>query len=164
MALPAPARGFRAGVLSLLYSGDDQSASSFLEAFCLFRRAPSVPALRLCALRSAPLRVASRRVAPRRAALPFRIFLPAFLVSFAFLVQPIYLSLSPTAASACPMRRQDSAIATRPPVKHGQISRFLHDIVISRTTPPGVEWHATSDSRPVSCQPSRETLNIAFYS
>lgn len=76
VALPAPARGFRAGVLSLLYSGGDQSASSFLEAFCLFRRAPSVPALRLCALRSAPL-----RAAPRRAAVPNFSF-PAFLVPF----------------------------------------------------------------------------------
>lgn len=47
VALPAPARGFRAGVLSLLYSGD-QSASSFLEAFCLFRHLPSP--LRLYAL------------------------------------------------------------------------------------------------------------------
>lgn len=55
--------------------------------------AARLPSPRYGFARSAPLRFASRRVAPRRAALPFRIFLPAFLVSFAFLGRPS-LSLS----------------------------------------------------------------------
>lgn len=111
VALPAPARGFRAGsVLSLLYSGGDQSASSFLEAFCLFRRrvAPRcLPSPRFGFARSAPLcsaprraalrRAASRRTVPHRSAQlhPLRIFLPRS--SLLVLVLPpcfLFLSLS----------------------------------------------------------------------
>lgn len=98
VALPASARGFRAGVLSLLYSGD-QSASSFLERPSAFSAA-RLPSPRYGFARSAPLRAVlnfSSRI-PR----PLRIS------------SPIYLSLSLFLLLPCPMRRQDSAIATRP--------------------------------------------------
>lgn len=98
VALPAPARGFRAGVLSLLYSGD-QSASSFLEAFCLFRHRR-----RCCCchcrlptpffLSPAPLQLYALRFAPL-ALHPHRIFLFALrvLVAFVFHLPPcLFLS------------------------------------------------------------------------
>lgn len=112
----------------------------------------------------APLRSASRRATSRSSAVPNfsscisrprfrRIFSPD--LSF-------YFFLLPPASYACPMRRQDSAIATRP----ASTDKF-HASYTTSSFPlsprRGVEWHATSDSRPVSCQPSRKTLNIAFH-
>lgn len=90
VALPAPARGFRAGVLSLLYSGD-QSASSFLEAFCLFRLHRHCRRCCCCHCRlptpfflfTAPLQLYALRFAPL-ALHPLRIFLSVLRVLVAF--------------------------------------------------------------------------------
>lgn len=121
MALPAPARGFRAGVLSLLYSGGDQSASSFLEAFCLFRRAPSLhpraPSYGFA--RSAPLHVTSHHVAQLCRSEFFFLHSASsspshFSPDFSFFLSFFLLYRRQPASYACPMRRQDSAIATRP--------------------------------------------------
>lgn len=107
-------------------------------------------------LRSAPLRVARLRRSefffPHSASSSPSHFSPGFPSSVSFF-----------RASACPMRRRDSAIATRP----ASTDKFHASYTTSSSpvpSPPGVEWHATSGSRSVSCQPSRETLNIAFHS
>lgn len=100
--------------------------------------AARLPSPRYGFARCAPLRSASRRLATRRATLPFRIFLPAFriLVPFAFLARPLFLFLSPTFnrrfCVSYAATRLRNCYSSR---KHGQISRFLHDIVISLTPP-----------------------------
>lgn len=149
VALPAPARGFRAGVLSLLYSGD-QSASSFLEAFCLFRlhrhcrrccccchcRLPTpfflfTAPLQLYALRFAPLALHPLRIflSVLRVLvafvfhLPFRLSSPYTIVVLIVVVVVVVVSLVRLAFSLVATRHKRTAFSPH----CGRISRFLRD-------------------------------------
>lgn len=112
VALPAPARGFRAGVLSLLYSGD-QSASSFLEAFCLFRlhrhcrrcccchcRLPTPFFLFTAPLQLYALRFASLALHPLRIFLSVLRVLVAFVFHLPFPISPLPILSSFSSSSS----------------------------------------------------------------
>lgn len=128
----------------------------------------SIPALHPTALR-APLRFTSRRTTSRNSVVPNfssyiprprlrRISRPTFLSSF--------LSFFYIAGNRLPMRvlcgdkTLQLLLVPQARINFMLLTRHRH---LSFLLVSGVEWHATSDSRPVSCQPSRETLNIAFH-
>lgn len=175
MALPAPARGFRAGVLSLLYSSD-HSASSFLEAFCLFRLRRRRCCCRHCRLPTLLPRFGFTRSALLRAT-PAPNF--SFHSSCPLMVSPSSFIRLPTPFSPCTLVAPPSSSSPR-------ASRFLssrrhprtplvsprtnftlltrHRRSFLRVTHPCAEVVEWRESAPRSfANVRRETLNVANF-